>query len=103
MSTESHQRLKFNAALDALLAAIRGRAERQFEYNLESNVPSGIVELHNAAAAAVQHGYESGAGHLSNFGSEKQIEIAYNILEDANCHTEAAALKRAAEAFDARA
>ena len=85
---------QFNAELETLLSKIRESATNQFKYNQETNVPEGRVLAEDSATHAIKQGIASGVNNFFEWCCEPAIEIAHGILEDCNCHTEAAALEK---------
>lgn len=84
--------IEFSTKLDALLAAIRTKAVAQFAYNVETNVPSDILDPAEVVEHAVLHGIVSAASAYNDYGIEPSIRLAAEILEDVNAHSEAAPL-----------
>ena len=83
----------FTQQLDALLAKIKEHATMQFEYNQTVNVPSGLVAADESAIDAIKSGLASGVNAFLDWDCGESIEVAHSILEDSNCHEEAAALR----------
>jgi hypothetical protein len=96
-SETAARRVQFEADLAALLSSITGKARRQFEYNEQTNIPAGIVEPDRSVCMALRHGVASGWCGVNHWSCEAAIELAEAVLEDANCHSEARALRAAAE------
>ncbi len=86
---------EFAFELDCLLAAVKKSAIEQYNYNIRSNLPAGIVAVDDLVDHALQHGVVKGAAYLHQRTCEKTVAIAVDILSDSNCHTEAAALQAA--------
>ena len=88
-STQSHDQFVQN--LNNLLTEIKKRAESQYDYNLNTNIPANIggITLENAADNAIEMGIVGGANKMFGWDCEKAIRLAYHVMEDANCHTEA--------------
>jgi hypothetical protein len=82
----------FTSDLNELLRSIRDRAVAQFGYNLDSNVPAGIMQVSEAPAQAIRSGIVSACSKLNGYGIEPSIHLAASILEDVNAHREAAPL-----------
>ena len=91
-STQSHD--EFVAMLNKVLGQIRERATSQYEYNLNTNIPNKIggITLENAAEQAVKQGIVSGTNYFLSWDCGEAIRMAYHIMEDANCHSEARSL-----------
>lgn len=87
---------EFAVKLEKLLTAIAEKAQRQFDYSLLTNVPKGVLKSDEIVDNAIDSGLVGGASHISEWGVEKTISLALDILEDSNCHTEARALSEAA-------
>lgn len=82
---------KFGKELQDLLEEIRKRAVSQFEYNLNTNIPNkiGDITLENSANHALENGLVGAANAMNGWDCGKAIRLAYHIMEDANCHSEA--------------
>lgn len=93
-----HQR-ELDKRLSKLFDAIRSRAQNQLEYNFSTNLPKGILQTEGEAVEnAIQTGIVGGlAGQHCRFSCSKTIQLAFDLLEDSNCHTEGAALMKAAK------
>lgn len=87
---------EFETKLAQMLAALAESARSKFAYNLETNVPAGIVAPADAVENSLRSGLVNSAAQLHEFGCELTVSIATDILEDSNCHSEAAALCAAA-------
>ena len=96
-SETAARRVQFEADLAALVSSITGKARRQFEYNETTNIPDRIVEPDRSVISAIRHGVASGWCGVNRWSCEAAIELAEAVLEDANCHSEARALRAAAE------
>lgn len=83
---------QFNTELDTLLQTIRTKATDQFAYNEATNIPGKIIEPGDSVESAISHGIAAGWNTVNSFSCDHAIKLAYEILEDANCHTEAARL-----------
>lgn len=93
-----HQR-ELDERLSKLFDAIRSRAQNQLEYNFGTNLPKGIIKTEGEAVEnALQTGIVGGlAGHYCRFSTSRTVDLAFDLLEDSNCHTEGAALLKAAK------
>lgn len=91
MRNKQHAEIEFETSLDLVLRKIRERAESQFKYNLETNIPEKIGGLtyENAAEHAIENGVIGGLNQMFEWDCDKAIRAAYHVMEDANCHTEA--------------
>lgn len=78
--------------IDAVTSVIRERAIAQLNYNICANLPKGILSQNQLVENAVNVGFTTGAAQIHEFGCQPAIQLAYDILEDCNCHREAAAL-----------
>jgi len=96
-SETAARRVQFEADLAALVGGITSKARSQFEYNETTNIPAGIVEPDRGGWMALRHGVASGWCGVNHWSCEAAIELAEEVLEDANCHSEARALRAAAE------
>lgn len=85
--------------LEKLFGAIRLRANSKLAYNFNKNIPAGIVKTEGEAVMNALHsGIVSGlASDYCRFSTNKAIDLAFDLLEDHNCHTEGAALMEAAK------
>lgn len=83
---------EFTARLYTLLEAIRAKAEAQFAYNEGTNIPAGITQPEDSVASAIVHGVASGWNTTAKWSGDDAVELAHTVLEDANCHAEAARL-----------
>ncbi len=83
---------ELNEKIEAVTAIIRKRAFAQLSYNVCTNLPSCILNKAQLLEDAVRTGFTAGAAQIHEFGCEPAIQLAYDILEDCNCHREAAAL-----------
>lgn len=86
---------EFQGQLAALLESIRRKAEAQFTYNEQTNIPAGITAPADSVATALNHGMASGWNTVNQWDCNAAIDLAHELLEDCNCHTEAAALRAA--------
>jgi hypothetical protein len=93
MKTIEAQRLQFAADLNSLILAIRDKAMSQFEYNVNTNLPLEILTVDQLATHAVNCGLVSAISARHHFGIEPTIELAADLLEDVNAHSEAALLR----------
>jgi hypothetical protein len=84
---------EFETELAKLLAGIKSAAESQFAYNEKTNLPAGIVAAGESVHCAILCGVASGWNTWQGWDCEQAITVAHDILEDANCHTEAARLR----------
>ncbi len=55
-TNELAARHNFNVTLYNLIHDIKDRAEKQFKYNLETNVPNNIIKIEDSAQMAVNQG-----------------------------------------------
>lgn len=85
----------FSAELESLLAAIRKAATNQFEYNETQNLPRCILSPAESVPHAILQGFVSGWNNRNGWDCQRAIAAAHDLLEDANCHTEAARLRAA--------
>lgn len=87
-------RAHFNSELDFLLTEIKKKAQNQFEYNLNTNIPNKIADitLDNAGQQAINHGFSSGFNTINKWDCDKAVRIAFDILEDCNFHEAAKTL-----------
>lgn len=86
---------EFALQLHTLLEAIRHKAECQFAYNEQTNIPKGIIPPEESVSSAILHGMGAGWNTTHKWDCAAAIDLAYDVLEDANCHTEAARLRAA--------
>ncbi len=86
-------------AIAAFAAAFTVRAVNQLRYDLTTNVSRGITTRNEAktAAHAIEHGVASAFNAIHHWDCDAAVKLAYAILEDANCHSEAAAMLVAAK------
>jgi hypothetical protein len=94
MQTKQQAILEFEANLNKLLFNIRQKAENQFKYNLETNVPRNILTIDQTAQHAINQGFTSAFNTVNGWDCDAAIRIAFDILEDCNAHTEAKALAK---------
>jgi hypothetical protein len=94
--TTANEALSLHAELskkiEAITSVIRERAIAQLNYNVSTNLPKGILSQDQLVENAVSTGFTAGAAQIHEFGCDTAIQLAYDILEDANCHREAGAL-----------
>lgn len=92
--TQSHD--EFVAMLSKVLAEIKKKAENQYAYNLNTNIPKKIagITLENAADNAIKHGLVSGINHFYSWDTEEMVRMAHSLLEDCNYHGAAAELNK---------
>lgn len=86
---------EFTRQLYTLLEVIRHKAKAQFSYNEQTNIPAGITKPEESVASAIVHGVASGWNTAAKWSCDDAILLAHEVLEDANCHTEAALLRPA--------
>lgn len=88
------------AALEAVLAqmvdALCESARAQLDYSETHNLPRGILKDSDLVDNALERGLVSAVQILAGYGVDETIRIAGHLLEDSNCHSEAAALRAAA-------
>jgi len=101
MSSRIQRQSEFSEKLNQFLTHARDKAVSQFEYNEATNIPKRIIEPQESVKFGLQHGVAVGWNQLNGWCCEAAFDLAYAILEDANCHTEAAALKDAHDKFNA--
>lgn len=94
--------LEFSKKLNGFLLETRDSAMLQFEYNEATNIPQNIINPDESVRLGLQHGIAVGWNHLNGWCCESAYDLAYAILEDANCHTEARALKEAHDKYNAQ-
>ena len=84
-----------NEKIEKFLATVRERIYSQHEYDCTKNVESGIMTAAEAATGdnAIKSGLVSAIGGLVEWSVDGAIEIAADILEDVNAHTEATELR----------
>lgn len=87
---------EFNTNLAALLSEISRSAYAQFDYNKKTNIPSGYMKPEESAANAIRHGVAKAINLAAEWDCDNAISYAEEILEDANCHEEAKAMRDAA-------
>lgn len=90
---KSNHPADFKAALDALLRRIEENATRQFIYNEKTNVPRGIMPPQDSIPFAIRSGVASAVNSAAEWDCQNAIDYAHDILEDANCHEHARALR----------
>jgi hypothetical protein len=83
---------QFSSTLNRLLTVIREKAQRQFEYNERTNIPTGIIKEDESVGLALEQAIVGAWNELHGWTCEDAIRLAHSVLEDANCHTEAARL-----------
>lgn len=88
---------KFQTQLISLLSKIKEKATEQFKYNEEVNVPENRIPAGESAIHAIRQGIASGVNFFFEWDCCEAIETAHSILEDSNCHREAAAIRRCGE------
>lgn len=104
MRTQTEQLTEqFNAALGAMLVSLSQKATAQFQYNLETNLPRGIVKREDAVENALEHGVSAAVSTHTHWDCEAAVRYAGAILEDSNCHTENSAMQEAARKMGAPA
>ena len=91
VSTENNQLVKrdFEDSLKNFLSSVESIARKQFEYNLNTNVPQKILKVSECAENALQNAIVSAINTKSEWDCNVAIEYAARILEDCNCHEEA--------------
>jgi hypothetical protein len=97
MKTKEEASAQFSALLNGFILLVRDRALVQFTHNLEKNVPANIVALEDCPLHALRIGVAAAINKQGEWGCENAVEFAAEILEDANCHGETAALLAAAK------
>lgn len=85
--------LTFKSELAALLASIEEKANKQFTYNEERNIPQGIIAVQDSIRVAINHGVISALSARHRWAHDSTIELAADLLEDVNAHAEAAQLR----------
>lgn len=65
----------------------------QFEHNLKHNVPQGILKLEHCPDHAINSGLVTTIATRFQWDCSATISFAGDLLEDVNCHTEAATVR----------
>jgi hypothetical protein len=91
MKNKQNAVMEFEMNLEKVILSIRERANNQFKYNLETNIPEKIagISFDNAAQDAVNSGLVSAISAMNEWDTDKATLFAHSILEDSNCHGEA--------------
>lgn len=91
MKNKQNAIMEFDQKLNELLMSIQKRANDQFKYNLETNIPQNIagITYENAAEHAINGGIISAISKMNEWDTDKATLFAHGILEDSNCHGEA--------------
>lgn len=89
MKTPTQSRDEFVFNLNNLLKDIKERAERQYEYNINKNIPAKILSLDESAQHAIDHGLVSAISKMNEWDVDSSVRFAFAILEDVNAHSEA--------------
>jgi len=93
---------RFNAATDAITAFccdLQRRATNQLLYDLTTNVPCGILDHEQATGPhAIRAAIAGAVGSLVKWDITEALEIAADIAEDVNAHSEAAQIRAIASA-----
>lgn len=96
-SSRNELETNFQTELAKFIKSISEKANAQFLYNLNTNIPSDITKPEDAVDQAIECGIVSAISEKSEWALEPSIQIAHRILEDVNAHSEAAALIAQAE------
>lgn len=83
---------ELNKKIEAVTSVIRERAIAQLAYNVCTNLPKNILNQGELVEDAVRTAFTAGAAQVHEYGCEPAVRLACDILEDCNCHREAAAL-----------
>jgi hypothetical protein len=91
--------MKTNGKIDFFVELVAKKIREQYEYDMGHNVQNKIMTLAEAQTGenAIKTGLASAVNTLNEWGCEEAIKFAFEILEDANCHSEAGALIEAAK------
>jgi|HubBroStandDraft_1064217.scaffolds.fasta_scaffold960506_1 hypothetical protein len=92
MKTKEEACAQFSVLLNEFILLVRDRALAQFTYNIEKNVPKGILAPEECANHALRHGIVGAINMQGQWSCENAVAFASDILEDANCHSENNAL-----------
>ena len=80
--TRQHAELEFREKLEKLMLNLRERAENQFKYNLEKNIPKGIagITYQNATEHALECALVSAGNAMSGWSCDAAISSAHRKL-----------------------
>lgn len=84
---------EFQVQLSTLLSLIKSKAETQFKYNIETNVPSKILRLSDCVENAIHHSLVSTFSEVNDWDILASLDLAADLLEDVNAHSEAKRLR----------
>jgi hypothetical protein len=97
MDDKTKRMIEFSAKLNTLILKIRDKAFDCFIYNESTNLPKGIMAADEIVSKAILYGTASAINTIGEWDCDNAIGWAVEILEDANCHGEAAALLAASK------
>ena len=83
----------FAGRLNDAVLSLREKAMSQFEHNLKHNVPQGILTLEGSPEHAINSGLVRTIAKRFQWDCDATISFAGDLLEDVNCHTEAATVR----------
>jgi len=78
-------------------AMIATRICEQLAYNLDKNIPLGIVEEDDAVSHAVRNGLVSALGRHLQWDVNEALSLCADILEDVNAHKESEIVRKMIE------
>ncbi len=71
---------------------MRERAENQFKYALDQNIPRELNTYEDVAQKSLTIGIVGAVSKMNDWGIDESIRFAYDVLEDVNAHSEAKVL-----------
>jgi len=80
-----------------LLNLIREKFKDQYFYNLQTNVPRGLVTMEQAGAQALLVAMSAAWNTFHEWNAGDAVDLAEAVLEDANCHACVKVLNEAAK------
>jgi hypothetical protein len=101
---KTNEQIKMEAAdkLSTLMLSIADSVKSQLLYNITENIPRGIIKADEASDHAINSGLVSALGKHLQWDVYGAMELAADILEDVNAHSEAAKIRQSLKALQAR-
>lgn len=82
------------AQLNTLIDSLNKGFREQLQYNLDINVPNGLLKENEVINHAIENALVGTASQFYGWDCERAVRFAHHILEDSNCHGEAKELNK---------
>ena len=86
--TKEQAQIELNNQIETFISKLRQKAQNQFEHNWQINIPAQRVTKEESANHAFNIAFCSSFNTLNSWDCDAAIQIAFDVMQDANCHTE---------------